>query len=186
MPRYIGFLRAVNVGGRYVKMEALRQALIEGGFTDVQTHIQSGNVHVASSMRRSERVAAAMSECLSACAGFAIPAIVRTPAELVEIANYSATAPVPAGLGDDPAQVQAVRRYVTFFDRAVGEDAQAKFESWEAPGERARVDGRELHLWLCVPFYDVSLTGARIERISGATSTTRDAKVVAAIAHKWG
>ena len=40
----IAFLRAVNVGGRVVKMDRLR-ALFEGeGFTGVETFIASGNV----------------------------------------------------------------------------------------------------------------------------------------------
>ena len=44
MPRYVALLRAVNVGGRVVKMERLRQVFEETGLTGVSTHIASGNV----------------------------------------------------------------------------------------------------------------------------------------------
>jgi uncharacterized protein (DUF1697 family) len=45
VPRYVGLLRAVNVGGRNsVPMPALRELVESLGFTDVSTYIQSGNV----------------------------------------------------------------------------------------------------------------------------------------------
>ena len=44
MTRCVAFLRAVNVGGRTVKMEALRAAFEALGFEPVQTFIASGNV----------------------------------------------------------------------------------------------------------------------------------------------
>ena len=55
MPSYVAFLRAVNVGGRFVKMAELRAALEDAGFTDVETHIQSGNVFVRSRRRSTAR-----------------------------------------------------------------------------------------------------------------------------------
>ena len=57
MPSYVAFLRAVNVGGRFVKMAELRLALEDAGFTDVATHIQSGNVFVRSGRRSCAAVA---------------------------------------------------------------------------------------------------------------------------------
>ncbi|MBK6427791.1 MAG: DUF1697 domain-containing protein [Blastocatellia bacterium] len=45
MSRYIAFLRAVNVGGRIVKMKAaLRSIFEELGYQQVSTFIASGNV----------------------------------------------------------------------------------------------------------------------------------------------
>ena len=38
MPSHVAFLRAVNVGGRFVRMAELRAALKAAGFTDVQLH----------------------------------------------------------------------------------------------------------------------------------------------------
>jgi uncharacterized protein (DUF1697 family) len=43
--RYVALLRGINVGGKNpVPMVALREAIEEGGFDDVRTYIQSGNV----------------------------------------------------------------------------------------------------------------------------------------------
>jgi uncharacterized protein (DUF1697 family) len=39
MSKYIAFLRAINVGGHTVKMDALRQMFESLGFADVETFI---------------------------------------------------------------------------------------------------------------------------------------------------
>ncbi len=44
MTRYVAFLRAVNVGGRVVKMEALKKMFAMRGLKNISTYIQSGNV----------------------------------------------------------------------------------------------------------------------------------------------
>ena len=45
MPRFVAFLRALNVGGHgVVKMEALKKHFTAMGFSDVETFIASGNV----------------------------------------------------------------------------------------------------------------------------------------------
>ena len=83
---YIGFLRAVNVGQRWVKMERLRAHLSDNGFDDVVTHIQSGNVRVTTSMRSVAKVESALRGLISDEFGFDVPVIVRTPAALRQTA----------------------------------------------------------------------------------------------------
>ena len=51
MTRYIAFLRAINVGGRTVKMDHLRQLFADLGFAGATTFIASGNVIFASKAR---------------------------------------------------------------------------------------------------------------------------------------
>lgn len=49
MSTYIVLLRGVNVGGKNIlPMKELRLLLEEGGFTDVRTYIQSGNIILSS------------------------------------------------------------------------------------------------------------------------------------------
>jgi hypothetical protein len=98
MPSYIAFLRAVNVGGRFVKMDSLREALGDAGFSDVQTHIQSGNVFVRSARRTPGPVAVEISRVLTAHCGFDVPAIVRTPAQVRSVlAAVDAVEPLLVG-----------------------------------------------------------------------------------------
>jgi uncharacterized protein (DUF1697 family) len=44
MTKYIAFLRAINVGGRVVKMDMLKKLMAMPGFKNITTYIQSGNV----------------------------------------------------------------------------------------------------------------------------------------------
>ena len=44
MGRYVAFLRAVNVGGRVVKMDELKEIFKMPGIKNISTYIQSGNV----------------------------------------------------------------------------------------------------------------------------------------------
>lgn len=178
MPSYVAFLRAVNVGGRNVKMADLRAALTDAGFTDVATHIQSGNVRVRTSLRSPQRVAASIRESLTAAAGFDIPAIVRTPAELTALVGTVDA--IPALLPGEG------RRYVAFADGPVGEAAQATLEGWSTSGERALVLGSDIMAELTVGFHKTTLTNARIERITGRMTTWRDLKVLRQVTDLWG
>ncbi|WP_329563646.1 DUF1697 domain-containing protein [Kitasatospora sp. NBC_01266] len=85
---FIAFLRAVNVGGRTVKMERLRELFAELGLRDVRTYIQSGNVFFttdadvdrAALTRRIE-------EHLATALGYPVPAMLRTVAELAAVVD---------------------------------------------------------------------------------------------------
>lgn len=178
MPTYIAFLRAVNVGGRYVKMADLRDALTQAGFTDVQTHIQTGNVFVRSARRTSGPVAVEVSRVLTAHCGFDVPAIVRTPAQLrATLAAVDAIAPMIEGDS---------KRYVAFTDGPVPPEAAAVLNAWDTPGERVRVLDAAVLGELGIGFHKTSLTITRLERLTGRTTTWRDLSVVRAIDEKWG
>jgi uncharacterized protein (DUF1697 family) len=177
MPSYVAFLRAVNVGGRFVKMAELRSELEGAGFTDVDTHIQSGNVFVRSGRRSTGAVGTEMARVLGEWAGFDVPCVVRTPAQL-----RSALAAVDAV----PPLVEGGKRYVAFADGPVPSDAAAQLDAWDAPGERCLVLGSEILAEMTGGFQNTKLTNTRIERITGRTTTWRDLKVVRAIDEKWG
>ncbi|MGN6413098.1 DUF1697 domain-containing protein [Flexivirga sp.] len=178
MPRHVVLLRAVNVGGRWVKMQRLREVLTAEGFDDVQTHIQSGNVHVGTPMRSPVKLAVALEKLLQAEFGFAIPCVVRSPAQLRAVAAYA------DGLSD-PLAGDTLRRYVTFFREPLPQDRAAELAQWSEPGERLHPDGAELHWWLAKPTHEAKVSNARLER-GGVVATTRDLKVVRALADKWG
>ena len=177
MPSYVAFLRAVNVGGRFVKMAGVRAALTEAGFADVETHIQSGNVLVRSGRRSTRAVATEMSRVLEEFAGFDVPCVVRTPTELrASLAAVDAVPPLIAG----------GKRYLAFADGAVPSAAAAQLDAWDEPGERCLVLGAEILAEMTNGFQKTRLTNTRIERITGRTTTWRDLSVVRTIDEKWG
>ena len=177
MPSYVVFLRAVNVGGRVVKMADLRAALEAGGFSEVATHIQSGNVFVRSRRRSTGTVSAEMAGLLGELTGFDVPCIVRTPAQLrAALAAVDAVPPLIAG----------GRRYVAFADGPVPAEATKQLDAWDEAGERCKVLGSEILAELANGFQNTKLTNTRIERTTGRTTTWRDLKVVRALDEKWG
>jgi uncharacterized protein (DUF1697 family) len=176
MSTYIAFLRAVNVGGRVVKMEALRGHLQDAGFTDVETYIQSGNVRVASRARSTAKVEEKLEAALASTLGFEVPALVRTPRELTAILQTSPASP----LGD------AARHYVAFLRREPSADAVERLDGWDVDGERLKLVGRNLHLWFTKPTHEAKATNARLEKVSGVAATSRDWKVLSALAARWG
>ncbi|HEY7721224.1 MAG TPA: DUF1697 domain-containing protein [Pedococcus sp.] len=179
MPAYVVFLRAVNVGGRVLRMEQARRVLEENAFLDVASHIQSGNLLVGTRMRSAERVEAAVSECLGEAAGFEIVTMARRPAEL--------TALIEAADGIPAAASGVLARYVAFCKgSADAAGAQGAFEAWEAPGERAFVVGKDVLVELAKPFHEAKLGNAQVEKIVGGPATTRNLTVVRTLAQKWG
>ena len=87
MPRCVVFLRAINVGGRFVKMADLAMHCTALGLTDVQTFIASGNVIFRSHTRSTSTLAKAIEDGLEPLLGFRSDAFVRTDNELHAIAQ---------------------------------------------------------------------------------------------------
>ena len=87
MPTYVAFLRAINLGpNRKFAKAAIVEAVEECGFTDVETYINTGNVRFSASMRSPAKVEQALERSFRKHAGFEVPTIVFTPAELRQIA----------------------------------------------------------------------------------------------------
>jgi uncharacterized protein (DUF1697 family) len=76
MPVYVAFLRAINVGGRFVKMAALAEHFRDLGYGDAQTYINSGNVVFRSASRNAGTLAVAIEQALSPPLGFKTHAFV--------------------------------------------------------------------------------------------------------------
>ncbi len=128
MPTYVAFLRAVNVGGRFVRMAELRRTLEDAGFDEVETHIQSGNVLVRSRHRSTTTAARRMSGVLGEWAGFDIPCIVRTPDQVrALVGEADAVPPMLPGEG---------KRYLAVADGDMSEEARRSSPRGTARGRR--------------------------------------------------
>jgi uncharacterized protein (DUF1697 family) len=177
MPTHIALLRAVNVGGRFVKMADLRSCLEASGLEEVETYIQSGNVRFTSPMRSRTTVARHVEEALRGGCGFEVPAVVLSPAELVQVADDAAALP-------SPLEGDGVRRYVMFLKEEPARLGARAVDGWDVDGERARVLGRAVHIWVAKPTHEARLGNNRLERDLGV-GTTRDLKVVRSMAERW-
>ncbi len=84
MPRYIAFLRGINVGGRVVKKEQLLQAFASLGFERVVAFKQSGNI-IFESQENCEELKGKIEGCLKGSLGYEVPVFIRTITQLKAI-----------------------------------------------------------------------------------------------------
>ncbi|NUQ32925.1 MAG: DUF1697 domain-containing protein, partial [Dermatophilaceae bacterium] len=153
MPVWIGFLRAVNVGKRQVRMAALRELLEAEGYEEVETHIQSGNLKVRSATRSAAKVEADLRRAISAEFGFDVPVVVRTPAQLRKLADDAEALESPVA--------KDAGRYVTFMTGDLDPRGVEALHAWDVETEGARVVGSDIVLFLAAGVQGASLTNAR-------------------------
>ncbi|TAK58164.1 MAG: DUF1697 domain-containing protein [Bacteroidetes bacterium] len=86
MPRYIAFLRGINVSGqKIIKMEELRKIFEGMKFPNVKTYIQSGNVIFDSSEKNAEKLTQKIEKGLVKALGYDVAVILRSKEEIAEI-----------------------------------------------------------------------------------------------------
>ncbi len=173
MPRYVAFLRAINVGGHVVKMDALRRIFEKAGCTGVATVIASGNVIFDSSSKAETALAARLEASLEEALGYEVATFLRTPAELAAAARRE---PFALGEGD--------RLYIGFLSDAPAAAATKRLRDCATATDDIRVIGRELY-WHCrTSFADSVFSGPRLEKTLGMPTTIRNVTTVRRIAAK--
>jgi len=136
--RHVVLLRGINIGSRNrVAMPALREALEEAGFTDVQTYLQSGNV-VLESRAKPETVRRKVEKLIADRFGLEIAVVVRTKAELAAIVKRNPHAKVAT----NPKAYQ-----VTFLEQKLAAKVVRELEQAAADDEKVVVAGREVYAW---------------------------------------
>lgn len=177
MPRYIAFLRAINVGGHTVPMARLR-ALFEGwGFAGVETFIASGNVVFETPGKSARRLEAQIADNLNQALGYAVATFLRTPREV------TAAAAPPFSTA---AVADAHALYIAFVGRSPEPAAVARLMAWRSANDDFQVRGREVY-WLCRQKQSESkFSNASLERALGQPATLRGLNTVRQIAARYG
>ena len=88
MTKFIAFLRAINVGGRTVKMDHLRGIFESMGFSNVETFIASGNIIFETNSKDTGKLEKKIEKELKEKLGFEVATFLRSDSELAGIADY--------------------------------------------------------------------------------------------------
>ena len=178
MPRYVAFLRAINVGGAHtVKMDDLRRAFEELGFSAVGSFIASGNIIFETPARNTSALEERIEGGLSQVLGLDATPFIRTGPELSRIAGFK---PFPAsamGAGDG--------LNVIFLSTPPGTSARATFKAFHSEAEEFQLRGREIY-WLRhrtadgIPYSTLALNKALAEHF-----TIRSMNTVRKISEKY-
>ena len=164
MPVFVALLRAVNVGGTgKLPMGDLKRLCEKAGFRNVRTYIASGNV-VAERVGGEAGAKAALEGELKAYAGKPVGAIVRTAAEMAEVA---ANNPFP--------DRSASRTVAIFLDHAppCGALKDAKGQT----REEARLGAREIYV-----HYPDGIGRSKLRIAAAGDGTARNMNTVARLA----
>lgn len=175
--RSIAFLRAINVGGHTVKMDALRALVAELGYANVATFIASGNVIFDTPPTPSAALEAELERHLHAALGYEVLTFIRTAEELAAIARY-----VPF----DPPEPDAHALYVSFMKEPLHAAAEARLLSLNSETDLFHAHGREFY-WLCrVRLPDSPLaSGTLLAKAVGVPTTARNLTTVRKLAAKY-
>jgi uncharacterized protein (DUF1697 family) len=172
MPRYAVLLRGINIGPRNrISMPDLRSALEQGGFGEVQTYLQSGNV-VLESHATPESVRRKVEGLIAERFGLEIAVVVRTKAELAAVVRRN-----PLGnVATDPK-----RHQVTFLSKKLAAKAVRELEEAATPQERVVVAGLEVYAWHPSGVARSKLWSKLAGKGLGVTATSRNWTTVEAL-----
>ncbi len=174
MTTYVGFLRAINLGAtRKFPKEAIVAATEAAGFSEVATHINTGNVRLGTRMRSRARIESALEQAYRHDRGFEVPTIVYTAAELRAIADDA----------DRFAHGHDGKHYIWLLKDEPSASLRAELEGLSAGQERVRLSPRAVHLLLDGGYLDATLLKPIEKQIGVATN--RNVTVVRALVQKW-
>ena len=140
MTAYVALLRAVNVGGRGMKMADLRTLFADLGFADARTHLQSGNVVFTADGDRAQ-VAATIEAGIVDRFGFRSETMLRTAGEMKRLIGRN---PFPEMAQSDPGHL-----LVMFLaGLPTTEDRVALRMEWDGPETWAAIGA---DLFICYP-----------------------------------
>jgi len=172
MARYVALLRGINIGPRNrIAMPALREALAEAGFEDVQTYVQSGNV-VLTSRAKAETVRRQVGKVIAESFGLEIDVLVRTRADLDRIAEANPLKKVAT----NPKRYQ-----VTFLESKLPAETVRKLEELAAHGEQIVARGQEVYAWTPDGIARSKLWAKLAGTSLGVTATSRNWTTVEAL-----
>lgn len=169
MDTFVALLRGINVGGKnMIPMAELKSVLSARGLEDVVTYIQSGNV-VFRSTGAGRAVAAGIEQQIAESFGITVAVLMRTPAELAEIAESN---PFLGGEADHS------RLHVVFLASTPTAKATAQLDPERSPPDEFSVRGREIYLHLPNGAARSKLTIDYFERRLEVAATARNWKTL--------
>lgn len=164
MPRFVAFLRAINVGGHVVKMDRLCALFESAGLANVSSFIASGNL-LFESRKTPAAVEALLEKTLKADLGYEVITMVRTAAEVASIVEHVDR----EGLADDGAML-----YVGLLKSAPPAASARAVEAMSNDVDTLTIHQRELY-WRCNKrFSDSTIKGPKLGKALGVAVTTRN------------
>ena len=167
--RYVAFLRAINVGGRVVKMHHLRSLCEAIPLDNVSTFIASGNV-IFDSRRLPAQLEGLIEKKLKGELGYQVATMLRAAGDLQAIVKYVGDAGLEEG--------GSTRLYVGFLKTAPAAAMTRAVSALSNDVDLLSVRGREIY-WICrTSMTESTFAGARLEKLLQGPVTFRNVNTV--------
>lgn len=177
MPAYVAFLRAINLGAtRTFPQDAIRTATEAAGGSDVETWINTGNVRLTHRARSVAKVQQALEESYADAAGFEVPTVVFTAADLAALTARAE--------GLHAQHAPSGQHYVTLYATAPTAAAVRAVHALERDGETVVVDARAAYVLLDGDVHTSKILGSKEFKALGQ-GTARTVKVLRTVTDKW-
>ncbi|MFC7362524.1 DUF1697 domain-containing protein [Nocardioides astragali] len=177
MPTYVAFLRAINLGAtRKFAKDAIKAATEAAGGRGVETYINTGNVRLTHSARSVAKVQQALEKAYADAAGFEVPTIVFTAADLAALTARAEELHAEHEPGG--------QHYVTLYPAAPPAAAVEAAHALAHDGERVVVDGRAAYVLLDGNIHTSKVLASKQFTALGK-GTARTIKVLRTITGKW-
>jgi len=178
MPRYVAFLRAINVGGHTVKMDRLRSLFEELSFANVETFIASGNVIFEAAEEDTRALEKCIEGHLQNALDYPVATFLRTLEELERIAKYRP-------FEEYSPENDNFRQYVAFITTAHGDEMQVKLDRLRTAADEFRINGREIYWLRRVNVGESEYSGAVLEKVIGVPATMRNCTTLRKLVKKF-
>jgi uncharacterized protein (DUF1697 family) len=175
MPQYFAFLRAVNLGGRKISMERLRELFESLGLKGVETFITSGNV-IFEAPAGAATLDRRIEQHLEKALGYPVETFLRSGPELASIARYKPFRDPPppggtlsVGFIRDPVPAAAARALIAL----------------DTDMDDFHCHGREVYWRIQGTVLDAKVSNAKLERALQARATFRNVNTVLRLVAKY-
>ena len=159
MPRYVAFLRGMNLGRRRIKNPELCAAFEEIGFTNVSAFLASGNVIFDAADSDPDSVAGSIEDGLRASLGYEVPTFLRSADEVRAIAGYQPFTEVTAE--------RSGKMQVAMVGSKVDQSTRDSVLKLSNDVDMLEMVGKEIYWWPKGNFLDSQLDLNALEAILG-------------------
>ena len=176
--RMVALLRGINVGrNKRVSMAELAGLLTDLGYTEVRTHLNSGNVVFSCEPRAKAGAAAKIQAAIADRLGVECEVMTRTAAELRAVVEGNPLAEVAT----DPA------KYLVAFLSAKPKPAAVRtVQATDFGDDQIRIVDDNAYLWCAQGVNDSPVVKAAWQRELGVSATTRNWRTVLKLAELAG
>jgi len=178
MPKYVAFLRAINLGGHTVKMDHLRDLFAGLGFRNVETFIASGNVIFDSTSKSVQALEKKIESCLLEALGYDVATFIRSTTQIADIAQHK---PFPDSELSDAGHVL----YIGFMAGEPTETAKEKLLSLTTEVDDFHLNGREIYWLRRTKFSESKISGTLLAKTLGLPATLRNSTTIRRLAAKY-